>query len=42
MTLFHRAAPDEPLFARVLDEYYGGIADTATDDLLGSRVPRPG
>ena len=27
MTLFHRAAPDEPLFAQVLDRFYGGIAD---------------
>jgi len=35
MTLFHRAAPDEPLFAQVLDRYYGGIADEATDDRLG-------
>jgi uncharacterized protein (DUF1810 family) len=31
MTLFHRAAPDEPVFAQVLDLYYGGIADEATD-----------
>jgi uncharacterized protein (DUF1810 family) len=35
MTLFHRAAPDEPLFRRVLDRYYGGVADGATDRLLG-------
>jgi uncharacterized protein (DUF1810 family) len=35
MTLFHRAAPDEPLFSRVLDRYYGGVADGATDRLLG-------
>jgi uncharacterized protein (DUF1810 family) len=34
-TLFHRAAPDEPLFARVLDRYYGGVADEATDARLG-------
>jgi uncharacterized protein (DUF1810 family) len=34
MTLFHRAAPDEPLFAQVLDRYYGGIADPMTDALL--------
>jgi len=25
-----RAAPDEPLFARVLDQYFGGAADDAT------------
>jgi uncharacterized protein (DUF1810 family) len=35
MTLFHRAAPDEPLFKQVLDRYYGGVADRATDGLLG-------
>ena len=34
MTLFHRAAPDEPVFRQVLDRFYGGIADSATDDLL--------
>lgn len=37
MTLFHRAAPDEPLFTQVLDRYYGGQADPATDQLLGLR-----
>ena len=34
MTLFHRAAPDEPVFAQVLDRYYGGVADEATDARL--------
>ncbi len=34
MTLFHRAAPDEPVFRQVLDRFYGGVADAATDDLL--------
>jgi uncharacterized protein (DUF1810 family) len=34
MTLFMRAAPDEPLFARVLDQYFGGAADDATDARL--------
>jgi uncharacterized protein (DUF1810 family) len=34
MTVFHRAAPDEPLFAQVLDRYYGGEADEATDARL--------
>jgi uncharacterized protein (DUF1810 family) len=34
MTLFHRAAPDEPVFAQVLDRYYGGIADEMTDAQL--------
>jgi len=36
MTLFARAAPDEPLFRDVLDRYYGGVADEATDRLLSS------
>jgi uncharacterized protein (DUF1810 family) len=35
MTLFHRAAPDEPLVAHVLDRYYDGVADEATDARLG-------
>jgi uncharacterized protein (DUF1810 family) len=34
MTLFHRAAPQDPTFARVLDRYYGGAPDEATDGLL--------
>ena len=34
MTLFHRAAPDEPLFVEVLDRFYGGAADAATDARL--------
>ncbi len=36
MTLFHRAAPDEPLFVEVLERFYGGVADAATDSMLGS------
>lgn len=35
MTLFHRAAPEETVFAQVLDRYYGGVADEATDARLG-------
>jgi uncharacterized protein (DUF1810 family) len=35
MTLFNRAAPDEPLFAQMLERYYGGKADEATDARLG-------
>jgi uncharacterized protein (DUF1810 family) len=31
MTLFTRAAPDEPVFALVLDRFYDGLADDATD-----------
>ena len=30
MTLFHRAAPDEPEFGLVLDRYYDGAEDEAT------------
>jgi uncharacterized protein (DUF1810 family) len=36
MTLFHRAAPDEPVFAHVLDRFYDGVADEMTDALLAS------
>ncbi len=36
MTLFHRAQPDEPVFAQVLARYFGGLADPATDRLLAS------
>ena len=35
MTLFHRAAHDEPVFRLVLDEWFGGIADPMTDASLG-------
>ena len=34
MTLFMRAVPDEPVFARVLDRFYDGIPDDATIALL--------
>ena len=34
MTLFHRAAPDEPVFAQVLERFYDGVADEATDARL--------
>jgi len=34
MTLFSRADPDNPAFARVLDQYFRGEPDTATDRLL--------
>ena len=34
MTLFHRVAPDDPVFAHVLDRCYGGVADEATDARL--------
>ncbi|HEY3574411.1 MAG TPA: DUF1810 domain-containing protein [Arthrobacter sp.] len=34
MTLFLRAAPEEQIFRRVLEHYFGGEADAATDRLL--------
>ena len=34
MTLFARAAPESPLFPAVLDRYFGGVADEATDARL--------
>jgi uncharacterized protein (DUF1810 family) len=34
MTLFLRAAPDEPVFGRVIDRYFDGIPDAATDERL--------
>lgn len=34
MTLFHRADPDEPLWAQVLDRFFHGAADDATDEIL--------
>ena len=34
MTLFAHADPANPLFRRVLDVYYGGVADEATERLL--------
>ena len=34
MTLFHRVAPDEPAFRAVLDRFYDGTADQATDARL--------
>jgi uncharacterized protein (DUF1810 family) len=37
MTLFAEAAPENPLFARVLERYFGGQPDEATLRLLGGR-----
>jgi uncharacterized protein (DUF1810 family) len=34
MTLFMRAAPGEPVFRQVLDRYFGGIADSATEQRI--------
>jgi uncharacterized protein (DUF1810 family) len=45
MTLFQRAAPDDPAFAQVLERFFDGSADAATDALLAppasSRSTRP-
>jgi uncharacterized protein (DUF1810 family) len=37
MTLFRRVAPDEPAFQAVIDRFYDGTADEATDALLSQR-----
>jgi uncharacterized protein (DUF1810 family) len=34
MTLFHRAAPHEAVFTQVLERFYDGMPDAATDRLL--------
>jgi uncharacterized protein (DUF1810 family) len=34
LTLFERAAPDEPLFGALLERYYGGVRDAATLALI--------
>ena len=36
MTLYLRADPAEPAFQRVLDRYFDGCPDSATDRLLSS------
>jgi len=39
MTLFHRAAPDDAVFSRVLDRYFDGVPDGLTDLRLESGGP---
>jgi uncharacterized protein (DUF1810 family) len=34
MTLFARAVPEEPIFRRVLEKYFGGRTDEATEQRL--------
>ena len=34
MTLFTRAAPGEPVFRQVLDQYFGGVPDSATEQRI--------
>jgi uncharacterized protein (DUF1810 family) len=38
-TLFLRAAPDQPVFAEVLDRHFAGVPDGATDELLRGLHP---
>jgi uncharacterized protein (DUF1810 family) len=38
MTLFHRAAPDEPVFEKVLARYFADGPDPLTDRLLGGEL----
>ena len=39
MTLFHRAAPDDPLFRQALERFHAGVADPESDALLGDGSP---
>jgi len=34
MTLFDRAAPDDPVFRAVIDRFYDGVEDPVTDALI--------
>lgn len=36
MTLFMRARPEEPSFAGIIDDYFGGTPDARTDEWLAS------
>ena len=36
MTLFATVAPEEELFSRALDRYFGGQRDPATENILGA------
>ena len=36
MTLFMRARPQEAIFGQLIDRYFAGTPDSATDELLGS------
>lgn len=38
MTLFHRAAPGEPLFTQVLEQFFAGEEDQETLTRLGGRA----
>ncbi len=41
MTLFHRAAPDEAVFAEVLRRFYAGIEDETTTARIGDGLNAP-
>jgi uncharacterized protein (DUF1810 family) len=41
MTLFRRAVPGEPVFGRVLDRFYDGRPDLATEAMLGDPEAKP-
>jgi uncharacterized protein (DUF1810 family) len=34
VTLFRHAAPDEPVFGQVLEQYFGGVPDAATEQRI--------
>ena len=36
MTLFAAVAPEEDIFSRALDRYFGGQRDSATENILGA------
>jgi uncharacterized protein (DUF1810 family) len=36
MTLFARAEPGEPVFGEVLEQYFGGVPDEATEEILAT------
>lgn len=38
MTLFHRAAPDDQVFAAVLSRFYDGRTDPTTDGILATEA----
>lgn len=40
MTLFERAAPSDALFARVINRFYAGLDDAATDERLAQQSGR--
>ncbi|SEE69970.1 Uncharacterized protein, DUF1810 family [Arthrobacter alpinus] len=42
MTLFSRAVPEEGLFREVLERFYAGVADPATEEILANSAGDPG